>query len=94
MVVRLSQKQGITIWPNPFHSSITVSITSDRETTLDINLVDVSGKTIRNTKQAVSRGISQVTLGDLEQLPAGVYLLEINDKKAGTIYQKIIKNNY
>jgi hypothetical protein len=93
VVLRLSQKQGVTIWPNPFHSSITISITTDNETIIDVNLVDVNGRLIRNSSQSVPRGISQITIGNLEQLPKGVYLMEISDKKSGVTYQKLLKNN-
>jgi len=40
----------------------------------------------------VPKGISRIMLRDLQQLPGGVYLVEVNDKMAGTTYQKLIKN--
>jgi hypothetical protein len=93
VVLRLSQKPGVTIWPNPFQSSISISITTTAETIIDINLIDVSGKTLRTSSQSVPRGITKVTIDGLERLPAGTYLIEINDKKAGVTYQKVIKND-
>jgi Secretion system C-terminal sorting domain len=93
VVLRLSQKPGVTIWPNPFQSSITISITTEKATTIDINLIDVGGRTIRQSSQSVEKGITRVSIDGLEQLPAGVYLVEINDKKAGTTYQKVLKND-
>ena len=39
VALRLSQKPGVTVWPNPFHSSITISITTERETVIDINMI-------------------------------------------------------
>ena len=92
VVLRLSQKPGVTIWPNPFTSSISVSITTTAETTIDISLIDVSGQTLRKSSQSVSRGITKITIDGLEQLPSGTYLVEINDKKSGVTYQKVIKN--
>ena len=93
VVVRLSQKPGVTIWPNPFQSYITIGISTTRETTLDIKLVDVNGRNIRNLSQRAPKGTSQVNISNLDQLPAGVYLVEITDKLAGTTFQKIVKNN-
>ncbi|MBC7946688.1 MAG: T9SS type A sorting domain-containing protein [Chitinophagaceae bacterium] len=93
VVVRLSKKPGVTVWPNPFTSHITISITTERETSLEVKLIDVSGRTIQTMTQSASRGISQVTIRDLEKLPSGVYLVEITDKKAGTTFQKLLKNN-
>ena len=92
VVLRLSQKPGVTIWPNPFQTSISISITTTAETVIDISLIDVSGQTIRKSSQSVPRGITKVTIDGLDQLPAGAYLVEINDKKAGVTYQKVIKN--
>jgi hypothetical protein len=93
VIIRLSKKPGVTIWPNPFQSSITISITTEKETIVDINLIDVNGKLIRNFNQKVAKGISQIVVQDLGQLPGGVYLIEVTDKNAGTTYQKLIKNN-
>ncbi len=93
VALRLSKKPGVTIWPNPFHSNVTISITTERESTIIINLIDVNGKMIRTTSMPAPKGISTVNLNGLDQLPAGVYLVEITDKSAGTTFQKLIKNN-
>jgi hypothetical protein len=93
VVVRISKKPGVTVWPNPFQSYVTVSITTERDAMVDVNLIDVSGKVLKKISQSVSRGISQIVIKDLDQLPGGVYLMEIADKSAGTTYQKLLKNN-
>jgi hypothetical protein len=92
VAVRLSKKPGVTVWPNPFQSSFTISITTNKETPIDIKLIDVNGKLIRNITQQASRGTTQITVRDLDQLPGGVYLVEITDKNAGTTFQKLLKN--
>jgi hypothetical protein len=93
VVVRLSQKAQITAWPNPFQTSITINITTDKATTFNIKLMDLSGKTIRNMGQAAAKGVSQVTLRDVEKLPAGIYMLEVTDENsASRTVQKFIKN--
>jgi hypothetical protein len=83
----------VSIWPNPFQSVITSSITTEKETTLDVKLIDVNGKTLYTANQKASKGISRVTIQDLDKLPSGVYLVEITDKSAGTTFQKLVKNN-
>ncbi len=90
--LRLSQKPGVTIWPNPFQSSINVSITAMSETVVDISIIDISGRNIKTVTQSVSKGITTIAINGLTQLPAGPYLIEITDKKAGTTYQKVLKN--
>ena len=93
VAVRISKKPGVTIWPNPFQSDISVSITTVKETTIVINLIDVNGRAIRTSSQKVPKGISLIPIRNLNQLPAGVYLVEITDKMAGTTFQKLLKNN-
>ena len=93
VAVRISKKPGVTVWPNPFQSYVTISITTEKETTIDVNLIDVNGKVLRKSSQSAPRGISQITIRDLNQLPGGVYLVEITDKTAGTTFQKLLKNN-
>ncbi len=92
VAVRISRKPGVTVWPNPFHSELTVSVTTEKETTIDVALIDVNGKLLKKVTQQVAKGISKINLRDLQQLPGGVYLVEITDKMAGTTYQKLIKN--
>jgi len=93
VAVRLSQKSQITAWPNPFHSSITINISVDKATTINIKMMDVNGKTIRKISQPVAKGVSQIALRDVEQLPAGIYMLEIADEQSTTTtVQKFIKN--
>jgi hypothetical protein len=93
VIIRLSPKPIVTIWPNPFRSSLTISIVIEKETIVDIKLIDINGKLIRNFNQPAAKGISQIAVQNLGQLPGGVYLIEITDKNAGTTYQKLLKNN-
>lgn len=90
--LRLSQKPGVTIRPNPFTSAISISITTERETSLDIRLTDINGRTIKKISQSAKKGISMITFGGLEQLSAGVYIVEVTDMNAGKTYQKCLKN--
>jgi hypothetical protein len=93
VVVRLSGRLEVSAWPNPFQSVINISVTTDKSTTFDIRMMDVSGKLIRKTSQAVSKGTSQIALRDLEKLPGGIYLIELRDEKSGsTTVQRMLKN--
>jgi hypothetical protein len=77
--------QGITIAanPNPFVSSISIKVNSYFNTSIEISLKDMSGKTIRRLVQPVNRNSSHVVLDNLEQLAAGIYILEITDGFSG-----------
>ncbi|RYF45235.1 MAG: T9SS type A sorting domain-containing protein [Chitinophagaceae bacterium] len=93
VAVRLSKKPGVAVWPNPFQSTITVSVTTIKETTIDVKLIDVNGQTLYTSSQKAAKGITRVTISDLQKLPSGVYLVEITDRSAGATFQKLIKNN-
>ncbi len=83
VALRLNKSTGITAWPNPFHSSITVNITSVQPATLTIRLTDVAGRTILTKQQQATRGVTQVTISNLDKLSNGVYLLDIGDDMQG-----------
>jgi hypothetical protein len=93
VVIRIVQNMQINAWPNPFHSAITISVTSTKATTFHIRLMDISGKLVRQTSHPVSSGISQITLNDFDKLSAGIYLIEMTDEKTGTkTIQRLLKN--
>jgi hypothetical protein len=93
VVVRLSQKAEVSAWPNPFRSSVTVSITSDRATVVNIRMMDIQGKLIRQTSQSVGKGTTQLTLRDFDSLPQGTYLLEVkDDRQVIAEVRKLVKN--
>jgi len=92
VAVRMNKTIGITAWPNPFTSSITVNISSGQNTELIIRVTDMAGRVIRTNNQQVPRGISQVLFNNLDQIANGIYLLDVIDKNSGnhTVY-KLIK---
>jgi hypothetical protein len=92
-VVRLSQKLQMTAWPNPFQSTITISITSAKATIFNIRLLDINGRLIRTISQPAAKGTSQIVLRDFDRLPTGIYLLEmIDERSATTTVQRLMKN--
>jgi hypothetical protein len=94
MSLPLNRPLGVTSWPNPFSSAVTVSISSNNSTRVNIRITDLLGKTIQATSRSVERGTSQVTLQNLEGLAAGTYLLEVTDLyNANRTVFKIVKGN-
>jgi hypothetical protein len=92
-VVKITAKLQVTAWPNPFQSTIAISINSDKATTFNVKMSDINGRLLRTVSQPVSRGTSQVTLRDFDRLPAGIYLLQITDEKTMTsTIERLIKN--
>lgn len=62
----------ITVYPNPTNS--TISIETDRNGSLEIELWDMSGRTV--LRQTASAVISRL---DLSDLPHGMYMLRLSD---------------
>jgi hypothetical protein len=72
---------------------IVLSVRSDKATSFDIKLLDISGKLVMQMKQSVSKGTSQITLKGFDKLPQGIYMLEMIDERSGTVtIQKFLKN--
>jgi hypothetical protein len=84
VAIRINKSIGITAWPNPFSSSITVNVNVSQNASLTIRLTDVAGRTILTQQQQAPRGVTQVTLNNLDRLANGVYLLDIADDMQGS----------
>ena len=92
VVVRLDIKAIVKIWPNPFVSNVTVSITSKTATTLNVRVLDYTGKTIFVKQHQVTKGANQLNLDYIATLPPGVYILEMTDEPGSiNVKQKLVK---
>lgn len=78
---------GIAINPNPIISGVTtVRFTSTRSATVDLKVVDISGKVLLQQKNRITEGNNSVTVSNLDKLNPGVYFLQmINDGESSVI---------
>ena len=65
------------IFPNPFQDHLNLSIHSLSAGTMNIELLDISGKVFYSSKINVSKGEQVLQLDLNKNLPAGVYLLKL-----------------
>lgn len=77
-------KKGLKLYPNPAHELLNIE---SREEMLHINVMDMMGKTVFEIKSIHS---NQVQL-NLNDIPAGVYLIQINGSGGEIITQKLIR---
>jgi hypothetical protein len=92
--VRISKSLRTTVWPNPFSSAITINVTTTQSTELVIRLTDVAGRTLVVKNQTAVRGVTQVTLNELDKLSNGIYLLNVTEKISGNnTVIKLVKQN-
>ena len=87
--------QGIVlskISPNPFISSLNLTVVMDSDFPLNLQLTDLTGRTIYKKLMQGKKGENIIRLNDLAKLPVGIYYLRITAPGA-LINQKLLKWN-
>lgn len=79
----------ITISPNPAQNFITLKIEGQKESTININLLNTGGNSILQKKFAMVIGVNKFII-PLEKLPSGTYLLVISDAEGNKASKKIL----
>jgi hypothetical protein len=70
----------LTVYPNPAHDKVTVSIDVKESTDLTLQLMDVSGRVVLSQSETGTSGLNTYDL-NLMHLSKGIYMLEV--KSAG-----------
>lgn len=83
-------QNSINPWPNPFTGSLHVNLTATHAGVVTIRLYDRVGKLVKQQEQKVAQGPNAITIAQLEKIPAGLYILEI-EKEGEKQQQKIIR---
>ena len=90
--VKLSKTGGVQIWPTPFVNDIRISYTAAANTSLDIRIIDNTGRIVSQSNYSVSRGLNQLSVNGVESLSAGIYIIRITDKNTNESFvQKLTK---
>ena len=71
----------MALFPNPAGNVINVSLSSESMADATITILDVSGKTVQHQVATLDEGAQTITL-DVEQLPAGVYFVNLTSEDA------------
>lgn len=77
---------------NPFNNSITLELVSPGDGPIMLSLLDMYGRTVKQSKETAQRGMNTFHLSSLGGLPAGVYLLQVQSKEA-TVSRRLLKAN-
>ena len=83
-------KIGAKVSPNPFRGSVNVSFQSNKEETITIRLFSQTGQLVKQQSTKINTGINTVNLGDLNNLPAGNYTLELRGETIN-FKQQVVK---
>jgi hypothetical protein len=82
-VITIGVEKGISlfvVYPNPFGKKVQVKFNSDAPDQAVMRIVDNSGKVIATQTDPVQKGENRLTIRNVDNLPPGIYFLELITK--------------
>ncbi|MFM6926322.1 MAG: T9SS type A sorting domain-containing protein, partial [Ferruginibacter sp.] len=70
-------KTGLTIVPNPAKENVSISFVAEKESSVNIRLIDDNGKLVLLKDQKVSKGNNTIQLTGLDRYSSGVYVIQV-----------------
>ena len=90
--IRLSKIAGIRVWPSPFENDISISYNAISSGKADVDIADNTGRIVRQNVFEISRGINQLSISGVGQLPPGIYFIGITDRNTNQrLVQRLTK---
>lgn len=68
----------VVVYPNPSDGNYTIEIFSTTQKTVKMNVFNLAGQMVKNSQIILTPGTTQTALR-IDEMPAGIYLLEMND---------------
>ncbi|TRX30088.1 family 43 glycosylhydrolase [Flavobacterium franklandianum] len=84
--LNMDRSNTVKIYPNPAKEKFTITGLNNQDSIVQIKIIDIAGKTIRETNTTTTDGECKV---DVSSLKSGLYFLHITTEIT-TIYEKII----
>lgn len=78
------------ITPNPFSNAVNISFQLAKEETVNIRVYNQTGQLVKQQSSKASTGINTISLGDMNNLPAGNYTIELRGETVN-FKQQIVK---
>jgi len=83
-----TESRNISMYPNPVIDELHIDLNSINATQVEVKLVDLSGRIIKNNLTRTQSGLNQIRL-NVKEIPTGVYGIQIFENnaliKVGTI---------
>ena len=78
----LAQDNNISIYPNPFTNNITVDFNLEKESNIEISVMNVLGQTVKKYSTKMNVGNTKQII-DMTELPANSYWIKVivNDEQ-------------
>ena len=78
-----------SIYPNPANRSVTIDFATNRKGRVEIELVDVTGKSILKTQAASDIGTNQFPV-NVSKIAEGTYFLKMTDGQTVSVQRLVI----
>ncbi len=83
-------KIAAKVTPNPFRNALNISFQLAKEEAVNIRLYNQTGQLVKQQTSNASKGINTINLGDLNNLPAGNYTIELRGETVN-FRQQVVK---
>ena len=95
-VITVRLKAGVVntmqLSPNPFNDKLSIKIDAAENAPATTKIINTTGQTVATTQSTVTKGVNQLQIGNLNNLPKGIYVVQVLINGVVTGNQKIIKN--
>lgn len=89
--VRLRQTAGtFTASPNPFTSYVNINLDWNKNETATVKVLSMAGKEVSSKSVQLTKGTNYVSINELTNLPAGMYIIQFNTTE-GKVLKQLIK---
>jgi trimeric autotransporter adhesin len=91
VVAQTDNELELQVLSNPFHDRVFAEIISDKQRAVQIQLIDITGRVMKEMKQLLVAGVNQLQLDVSGNNSAGVYILRV--RYDGKAMQKKLVNH-
>ena len=86
-----SQGEGISIFPNPFSNTTSISFKRPQGGSVKLEVFDMTGRLVTTLYDGVvNAGQSNTMEFDASQSPTGIYITKLSDSKGESLYKRMI----
>jgi hypothetical protein len=88
--INLDELKGVVIRPNPFTTVVNLQFNVQVKSNATVKIYNMEGKQVYGRYFDLAQGLNSIEANNLEKLPAGIYIIELNINGAVST-EKIIK---
>lgn len=71
------ESQSISAYPNPFNTSVQLTLFTASTQPIDIYIMDIQGRSIMNINRTSTKGLNKVTIDEVGSLNTGIYFMQV-----------------